>query len=95
VFWDVEKDHLNIPIAQDRHFKLIAYEVSTRNSGFGGLGVIALASVTQVRGFKLGRSRRTFQGEKILSAEGKSSRRSHVTDLRHVKDPYNDVEVAL
>jgi hypothetical protein len=36
--------------------------------GFGGLGVSALAFGTQFRGFKLGRSRRIFQGEKILSA---------------------------
>src|SRR5215468_9839570 len=37
------------------------------NSGFGGLVVSMLASGTQVRGFKPGRSRRIFQGEKILS----------------------------
>jgi hypothetical protein len=37
-------------------------------SGFGGLGVSALAFGTQVRGSKPGRSRRIFQGEKILSA---------------------------
>jgi hypothetical protein len=35
--------------------------------GFGGLGVSALAFGTQVRGFKPGRNRRIFQGEKILS----------------------------
>jgi hypothetical protein len=33
-------------------------------SGFGGLGVSALAFGTQVRGFKPGRSRRFCQGEK-------------------------------
>jgi hypothetical protein len=38
------------------------------SSGVGGLGVSALASGTQVRGFKPGRSRRIFQGEKIISA---------------------------
>ena len=32
-----------------------------------GLGVSVLATGTRVRGFKPGRSRRTFQGEKILS----------------------------
>jgi hypothetical protein len=37
-------------------------------SGFGSLGVSALASGTQVRGFKPGWSRRIFQGEKFLSA---------------------------
>jgi hypothetical protein len=36
-------------------------------SGFGGLGVSVLASGTQVRGFKPGRSRRIFKGGKILS----------------------------
>jgi hypothetical protein len=38
------------------------------NSDFGGLGVSTLAFGTQVRGFKPGRSRRIFQGEKVLSA---------------------------
>jgi hypothetical protein len=37
-------------------------------SGFGGLGVSALAFGTQVRGFKPSRSRQIFLGEKILSA---------------------------
>jgi len=37
-------------------------------SGFSGLGVSMLAFSTQVRGFKPGRSRRIFKGEKILSA---------------------------
>jgi hypothetical protein len=36
-------------------------------SGFGGLGVNVLASGTQFRGFKPGRSRRIFKGGKILS----------------------------
>jgi hypothetical protein len=36
-------------------------------SGFGGLGVSVLASGTQVRGLKHGRSRRIFKGGKILS----------------------------
>ena len=35
-------------------------------SGFGGLGVSALAFGTQVRGFKPSRSSQIFQGEKIL-----------------------------
>ena len=34
---------------------------------FGGLGVSVLAFSTKVRGFKPGRSRRIFQGGKILS----------------------------
>jgi hypothetical protein len=36
-------------------------------SGFGGLGISMLASGTQVRGFKPGRSRWIFKGGKLLS----------------------------
>jgi hypothetical protein len=48
----------------------------SQKSGFGGLGVSALAFGTQVRGLKTGRSSRIFQGEKILSAPsfGKGSK---------------------
>jgi hypothetical protein len=35
-------------------------------SGFGGLEISMLASGTQVSGFEFSRSRRIFQGEKIL-----------------------------
>jgi hypothetical protein len=46
---------------------------------------------TRVRGFKPGRSREDFSGRKKSSArlpsEGKYSHRSHVVNLRHVKDP--------
>jgi hypothetical protein len=45
-----------------------------KDKQFGGLGVSVLASGTQVRGFKPGRSRRIFKGGKILStppSEGK------------------------
>jgi hypothetical protein len=48
-----------------------------------------LAFGTQVRRFKLGRSRRIFKGKKILtmpSFRGEVSRLSHVADLLHVKD---------
>jgi hypothetical protein len=38
--------------------------VGYQSSAFGGLGVSALASDTQVRGFKPGGNRRIFQGEK-------------------------------
>ena len=44
------------------------------NSGFGGLEVRVLAFGTQVCGFKPGRSRRIFKGEKSstsLPSEGK------------------------
>jgi hypothetical protein len=66
--------------------------------GFGGLVVSILASSTQVRGFTPGRSLRIFRAKKssaCLPSEGKYSRLSHVAALRHVKEPYNDVEVAL
>jgi hypothetical protein len=43
-------------------------KVTEKDSGFGGLGVSALAFVTQIRGFKPGRGHRIFLGEKILSA---------------------------
>jgi len=41
--------------------------VKLRNTSFGGLGVSVLAFRTQIRGFKPGRSRWIFKGEKILS----------------------------
>jgi hypothetical protein len=47
------------------HF--LTLRVTKCPSGFGGLGFSVLASGTQVRGFKPGRSRRIFNGEKILS----------------------------
>jgi len=49
-----------------------------------------LAFGTQVRGFKPGRSRPIFRSKKSsarLPSEEKKNRRSHVVDLRHVKDP--------
>jgi hypothetical protein len=67
--------------------------------GFGGLAVSILASGTQVRGFKRGRIRRIFRAKKFSQhaflSEGKQSRPSHVAALRHVKETYNDVGVAL
>jgi len=48
-----------------------------------------LAFSTQVRGFKPGLSRWIIRAKKssaCLPSEGKYSRRSHVVDLRHVKD---------
>jgi hypothetical protein len=55
--------------------------------------VSMLASGTQ-----LGRSRRVFRAKKssaCLPLEGKQSRLPNVAALRHVKEPYNDVEVAF
>ena len=61
-------------------------------SGFGGLEVSVLAFGTQVRGFKPGRSLRIFRAEKILNTA--SFLPSHVVNLRHIKEPKSDVEVA-
>jgi hypothetical protein len=41
--------------------------IHTSLRGFGGLGVSAVASGTQIRGFKPGRSCRIFKGGKVLS----------------------------
>ena len=57
-----------------------------------------LAFSTQVHGFKPGRGRRIFRAKKSsarLPSEGRLSRRSHVVDLRHVKDPKIYVEVGI
>jgi hypothetical protein len=48
-----------------QHYTLVTLPRAV--SGFGGLVFSMLASGTQVRGFKPGRSRRIFRGEKILS----------------------------
>jgi hypothetical protein len=55
-----------------------------------------LASGTRVRGFKPGRSRRIFPGEKILNmlSFGREVKPfAHVADLRHVKEPCDYMEV--
>jgi hypothetical protein len=57
----------------------------------GGLVVSVLATGPKVRGFKPGQGRRILRVIKSaarLPSEGKWSRRSHVVDLRHVKEPY-------
>jgi hypothetical protein len=50
-------------------FSLVKFRttICPDRSGFGGLVVSMLASGTRVRGFKPGRSRRSFSDEKILS----------------------------
>jgi hypothetical protein len=52
----------------------------------GGLVVNVLATGPKVRGFDPDRGRWIFKGDK--NSEGKQSHRSHVVDLRHVKEPY-------
>jgi len=49
------------------HFQTIKIGIYLSHRGFGGLEVSVLASCTQVRGFKPGRSRRIFRAKKILS----------------------------
>ena len=57
----------------------------------------ALPLSTQVRGFNPGRSRQDFSGRKnpqyVFLRKG--SHGSRVADLRHVKDPWIDVEVTI
>jgi hypothetical protein len=65
-------------------------DVRAEDSGFGGLVASMLASGTQVRGLKPGRSRRIFRAKKssaCLPSEGKLSRLSHVAALRRIKEP--------
>jgi hypothetical protein len=51
-------NHNGRPYAEIMNFKKIKLFIKFLYSGFGGLGVSALAFGTQVRGFKSGRSRR-------------------------------------
>jgi hypothetical protein len=56
-----------------------------------GLVVSVLATGPKVRKFKPGRGQwilRAIKSAVRLPSEGKYSRRSHVVDLRHVKEPY-------
>jgi hypothetical protein len=58
------------------------------NVALGGLVVSVLATGPKVRGFKRGRGRwilRVMKSAASLPSEGS---RSHVVDLRHVKEPY-------
>jgi hypothetical protein len=57
----------------------------------GGLVVSVLATGPKVHGFKPGRGLwilRVIKFAARLPSEGKYSRRSHVGDLRHDKEPY-------
>jgi hypothetical protein len=53
-------------------------------SVFAGLGVIALAFGTQVRGFKPGRNRWIIQGEKILSVPSFGKRNKTVGPMSFI-----------
>jgi hypothetical protein len=54
----------------------------------GGLVVRVLATGPKVRGFDPDRGRWIFKGDKNPEHNFQQSRRSHVIDLRHVKEPY-------
>ena len=66
---------------------LIVYFVE---SGFGGLGVACWPLVPKFAGSNPAEAVGFLRAKKSsarLPSEGKSSRRSHVADLWHVKDP--------
>jgi hypothetical protein len=66
-------------------------DVNASLVALGGLVVSVLATGPKVRGFKPGRGRcilRVIKSVARLPSEGKESRRSHVVDLWHVKEPY-------
>jgi hypothetical protein len=63
----IPKNASQIENASQKCRKLKMDSLKAKLSSFGGLGVSVLASGTQVRGFKPGRSRRNFKGGKILS----------------------------
>jgi hypothetical protein len=66
-------------------------------SGFGGLVVSTLASGTQVRGFKPGRTHRIFQGEKY--PQHAFLRRGNLSPMSQIccmlKNPVIYVEVGI
>jgi hypothetical protein len=70
--WDISQPGLVVVYRRFRYNKS-HYERKSFESGFGGLGVSVLASGTQVRGFKPGRSRRIFKGRKIIKTVGPMS----------------------
>jgi hypothetical protein len=63
----IEGDIINVHRSSSKVIFINVRMLKELDSGFGGLGVSALTFGTQVRGFKPGRSRRIFHGEKILS----------------------------
>ena len=64
----IASESLNfLKLCEDKTRQDVEPAASHTVSGFGGLGVSALAFSTQVRRFIPGRSRRIFKGEKILS----------------------------
>jgi hypothetical protein len=65
-------------------------KVPPQDSGFGGLGVACWPSVPKFAGSNPDEAVGFLRAKKSsarLPSEGKDSRRSHVVDLRHVKDP--------
>ena len=70
----------------------------TKGIDFGGLGVACWPLVPKFAGSNPAEAV-GFLGQKktsaLLSSEGKQSRRFHVIDLRHVKDPLIYMEVGI
>jgi hypothetical protein len=72
-------------------YVMSVYKCNLCYVALGGLVVSVLATGPKARGFKPGRGRwilRVIKFAAPLPSEGKKSRRSHVVDLRHVKEPY-------
>jgi hypothetical protein len=57
---------MSIKVAERQQYNVQLNTFNSQISGFGGLGVSVLASGSQVRGFKPGRSRRIFKSGEIL-----------------------------
>jgi hypothetical protein len=71
--------------------KNIKWQISLLYVALGVVVVSVFANAPKVRGFKPSRGRwilRVIKCVARLPSEGKYSRRSHVVDLRHVKEPY-------
>jgi hypothetical protein len=88
--WSTER----LLASQEEHNPVVthAYLISNISNVvvLGGLVVSVLATGPKVRGFNPGRGRWIFKGDKKSVAQLPSERevKSHVVDLRHVKEPY-------
>ena len=95
----IPEDHnLNIQCCDNHQYHVILTSFSSVVSSnyerlWWSRGSVLLLS-NQVRGFKPGRSRQDFSGRKYLQ-HAFNWKGSKVADLRHVKDPWIDVEVAI
>jgi hypothetical protein len=91
-FWEKHPIWTSLKLEMLKYVRVYIYiHISLYYINFSGLVVRMLASGIQVRGFKPGRSRPIFQGEKILSMPsfGVEVKPSVPCRMRHVKEPYN------